>query len=107
MDSLSVDGNTTVVDGPSPHVDGRPSTLYKPTSKASKPTRSDHTRQQFGESADYLEQDRPFCVSIGKDGLIAALGKLDDQLRKVRSSYHMYITVWRSVAENPCVHLHA
>jgi hypothetical protein len=40
----------------------------------------------FGGNVNYLEQDRPFCVSIGKDGLISALKKLDDQLRKVRQS---------------------
>lgn len=37
----------------------------------------------FVKEADYLLGDRPFFVSIGKDGLIAALQKLDMQLRNV------------------------
>ncbi|KAI0337416.1 hypothetical protein BDW22DRAFT_1339914 [Trametopsis cervina] len=36
----------------------------------------------FGETADYMESDRQFFVSIGKDGLISALNKLDEQLRR-------------------------
>ena len=31
-----------------------------------------------------MEEERPFFVKIGKDGLIAALQKLDRQLRNVR-----------------------
>ncbi|KAL6302729.1 band 7 domain-containing protein [Sparassis latifolia] len=35
----------------------------------------------FVKTEDYMTEDRPFLVTIGKDGLIAALQKLDRQLR--------------------------
>ena len=38
----------------------------------------------FAAAVDYMEEERPFFVKIGKDGLIAALQKLDRQLRSVR-----------------------
>ena len=39
----------------------------------------------FATAVDYMEEERPFFVKIGKDGLIAALQKLDGQLRNVRT----------------------
>ena len=38
----------------------------------------------FAAAVDYMEEERPFFVKIGKDGLIGALQKLDRQLRSVR-----------------------
>lgn len=38
----------------------------------------------FAAAVDYMEEERLFFVKIGKDGLIAALQKLDRQLRAVR-----------------------
>jgi hypothetical protein len=35
-------------------------------------------------SADYSLEERPFFVPIGKDGILAALQKLDRQLKNVR-----------------------
>ena len=35
-------------------------------------------------SADYSLDERPFFVPIGKDGILAALQKLDRQLQNVR-----------------------
>jgi hypothetical protein len=37
----------------------------------------------FVRAADYMLDEREFFVSIGKDGLIAALQKLDKQLENV------------------------
>jgi hypothetical protein len=43
-------------------------------------------------SVDYALEERPFFVPIGKDGIVAALQKLDRQLKNVRftlpCSYH-------------------
>lgn len=38
----------------------------------------------FSTTLDYMDEDRPFFVAIGKDGVTAALQKLDAQLVKVR-----------------------
>ncbi len=98
MDKSSVTGNTTVVGGPLSHIgetdyltDGRPSPTYKPSATKTKAGLSNSSPQPFGETADYLEQEHPFCVSIGKDGLIAALGRLDEQLRRVRVDKHTVV----------------
>lgn len=66
--------------------DGRPSPTHKPTTSAKAGFRN-AVHQPFGETTDYMAQERPFCVSINKDGLIAALKRLDDQLRKVSYCY--------------------
>ena len=39
----------------------------------------------FFETAEYMDAERPFFIPIAKDGLIAALQKLDTQLRNVSS----------------------
>lgn len=84
MDSRSVGDATTVVGGPS-SVAGGPeffdhgkhgSSSKKPVPRSAQPT--------FVQTVDYLEEERPFFVKIGKDGLIAALQKLDRQLKNVR-----------------------
>ncbi|KAI0084082.1 band 7 domain-containing protein [Irpex rosettiformis] len=87
-------GNTTVVGGPLSHIgeidyqkDKRPSSTHKPVITSTRAGFSSAASQPFGESADYLEQELPFCVSIGKDGLIAALGKLDEQLRRANKGH--------------------
>ena len=89
MDRISVTGNTTVVGGPLSHIgdtdymmNGRDSS---PSKKANtgKLTYSSPSSRQFSENPDLLAVDRPYFVVIGKDGLIAALRKLDEQLAKV------------------------
>ena len=50
----------------------------------------------FVETADYLKTDRPFFVSIGKDGLIAALQKLDGQLQNVSIDY-VLLYAWLTI----------
>lgn len=40
--------------------------------------------------SDYAMEDRPFFVPIGKDGVTAALQKLDEQLQQVRDICHYY-----------------
>ena len=49
----------------------------------SKPTKG--YSANFAAQVNYMEDERPFFVKIGKDGLIAALQKLDRQLRNVRT----------------------
>ena len=89
MDAASVTGNTTVVGGRLSHIgetdylaNGHPSPTQKPVTSV-KGGFANAAKQPFGEAADYLSQQRPFCVSIGKEGLIVALKKLDEQLRQV------------------------
>lgn len=48
------------------------------------PETDTHSRGFF-ETAEYMDTDRSFFITIGKDGLIAALQKLDTQLRNVSS----------------------
>ena len=48
----------------------------------------------FATAVDYMEEDRPFFVKIGKDGLIAALQKLDGQLRNVRRPVFLTLCGW-------------
>ncbi|KZT04534.1 band 7 domain-containing protein [Laetiporus sulphureus 93-53] len=42
----------------------------------------------FVKAANYLQGDRPFFITIGKDGLTAALQKLDQQLKQARGARH-------------------
>ena len=87
----SVGDATTVVErSPSRHphnarpAHGKPRIDEEPEfSKSAKPARGFSTAN-FATTLDYLEEERPFFVKIGKDGLIAALQKLDTQLRNVR-----------------------
>ncbi|KAI0641361.1 band 7 domain-containing protein [Trametes meyenii] len=77
----SVGDGTTVVDG---HV----TTVHSATGNGkarfeepfNKPERAT-SAANFSAMVDYMEVERPFFVKIGKDGLIAALQKLDRQLR--------------------------
>ncbi|TFK87557.1 hypothetical protein K466DRAFT_586278 [Polyporus arcularius HHB13444] len=76
----SVGDATTVVDGTtsaSPHfTNGK-----APISEEPHKTRLEYSAANFATAVDYMEEERPFFVKIGKDGLIAALQKLDQQLR--------------------------
>ncbi|KAI0754187.1 band 7 domain-containing protein [Daedaleopsis nitida] len=80
---MSSFGGSTVVDGttsvPPPHMryaNGKQTISEEPLRK---PKRKFSTN--FAMGVDYMEEERPFFVKIGKDGLIAALQKLDQQLR--------------------------
>lgn len=80
----SIGGGTTVVDG---HL----STTASGNGKAPrfeesfKPSASKASAANFVSALDYMEEDRQFFVKIEKDGLIAALQKLDRQLKNVRT----------------------
>ena len=94
----SVGDATTVVEGhattasyyghPSHH-NGKPRYLSEDGATLKKPSHRGGVDRElsvgnFATAVDYMEEDRPFFVKIGKDGLIAALQKLDGQLRNVR-----------------------
>ena len=83
MDALSVGDATTVVGGPSSIAAGLESfDTGKYNNSPKKPTiRPPHIT--FTQTVDYLAEERPFFVKIGKDGLISALQKLDRQLKNV------------------------
>lgn len=92
MDGLSVADNTTVVGGgPMSHIGDSMDykNAYEPSPSSSKQTYVRATNvvsapaANFTENANYLEKERPFFVTIGTDGLIAALQKLDRQLQNV------------------------
>ncbi|EIW54804.1 band 7 domain-containing protein [Trametes versicolor FP-101664 SS1] len=75
----SLGDGTTVVDG---HV----STVVSGNGKARfeepfKPSAHKASAANFVSALDYMEEDRQFFVKIEKDGLIAALQKLDRQLK--------------------------
>ena len=88
-DSTSVGDNTTVVGGPMSHM-GDPT--YLSDTYPRKPSASgkgvhlahhDMPPRTFLETNEYMDTERPFFVTVGKDGLISALQKLDVQLRNV------------------------
>jgi hypothetical protein len=98
MDTRSVGDNTTVVGGPS----GYRVELDQSYTKSALVDDAKHNRvgPNFVKATDYTEEERPFFVKIGKDGLTAALHKLDTQLRSVRISAHirsasyLWVPVW-------------
>lgn len=91
MDTLSVVDGTTVVVGPASianrkelsreRSDDFPAKPYPPitngVSKAKAASGHDFSK------ADFPIEDRPFFVPVGKDGITAALQKLDKQLQQV------------------------
>lgn len=91
MDTLSVADGTTVVVGPASianrkelsreRSDDFPAKSYAPitdgVSKAKASSGHDFSK------VDFAIEDRPFFVPVGKDGITAALQKLDRQLHQV------------------------
>lgn len=94
-DATTVVGEgTTVVGGPATHlspasVDNRDKDSLHKGADGSATLRkpSVHVNSNFVHTVDYLETERPFFISIGKDGLIAALQKLDRQLQNSTGSH--------------------
>ncbi|KAI0918484.1 hypothetical protein AcW1_009637 [Taiwanofungus camphoratus] len=83
---ISTDANTAVngpgsvanpVDGLQPHIYGGSERVRPPNSSVNFTVSTGN----FVKAEDYMSGDRPFLVSIGRDGLIAALQKLDAQLK--------------------------
>ena len=92
MDNISIGDNTTVVGGPSSvanraDLKERNSIRFGNEGDFMKPSSPDKKGKlpvnDFVRAADYMLEEREFFVSIGKDGLIAALQKLDKQLEDV------------------------
>ncbi|TFY70723.1 hypothetical protein EVG20_g2269 [Dentipellis fragilis] len=78
---------TTVVEGPSSRLYS--SSAGRPAFDTGKPLTSDDSKSNpkmaIGEmtrAVDYLSENRPFFVRIGKEGLLSALNKLDQQLHQ-------------------------
>ncbi|KAI0312460.1 hypothetical protein OF83DRAFT_1176625, partial [Amylostereum chailletii] len=70
--------NTTIVGGPGSVPNGKHA---KPTEAFGGTKKSSPVNLELLTSADeYLDEERPFLVKIGKDGLPAALRRLNDQL---------------------------
>lgn len=85
MPATQFGDNSTVVGDPSPPL---PTTKGHLDDGFHSSTSNGHAKgkaklDEFITTADYMSTDRPFFVPIGKDGLIAALQKLDAQLIKV------------------------
>ena len=83
----SVGDATTVVDGSAsvpPHFNSHHGAKAHFGDEPQKKPRREFSSANFATAVDYMEEERPFFVKIGKDGLIAALQKLDRQLRNVR-----------------------
>ncbi|KAM5543521.1 hypothetical protein V8D89_002772 [Ganoderma adspersum] len=83
----SVGDATTVVDGhaatTSYHAHGNGNLKARHYDEVT-PLKKSHPQlfvANFATAVDYMEEERPFFVKIGKDGLIGALQKLDGQLR--------------------------
>ena len=92
MDALSVAGNTTVVNGSGSE---RGSYTDEPSTSSGKKIAFAETTgisaqrrthpDPFMKTTDYLEEDKPFFVKVGKDGVLPALQKLNDLLVAVRA----------------------
>lgn len=52
------------------------------------------TQPTFVQIVDYLEEERALFIKIGKDGLIAALQKLDRQSKNVCITQHSFVKLW-------------
>ncbi|OAX33721.1 hypothetical protein K503DRAFT_869371 [Rhizopogon vinicolor AM-OR11-026] len=84
-DSISIADNTTVVGGPS-SVANRKDLLKRERIDEYDSSSADYPKKvplhEFSRNTDYAMQERPFFVPIStKDGVIAALKKIDVQLR--------------------------
>ncbi|KAL1948779.1 hypothetical protein VTO73DRAFT_10585 [Trametes versicolor] len=78
----SLGDGTTVVDGHvSTVVSGNGKARFEEPFKPSAHKASAASAANFVSALDYMEEDRQFFVKIEKDGLIAALQKLDRQLK--------------------------
>lgn len=95
MDSLSVADNTTVVDGSPSSAIGdadfmkKTPTPQSPNGAPNNRSTGKPTRRIFIGGADHLDVNRHFFVKIGKDGLIAALNKLDQELQQKQGTHIM------------------
>lgn len=90
MDATSISDNTTVVAGPSSTVNRKDLSHHqydfqKPEKGTSFSTQKPEKKaiNDFGKAADLTMADRQFFVTIGHDGLIGALQKLDRELQNV------------------------
>jgi hypothetical protein len=93
MDATSIADNTTIVAGPSSIVNRKDLSHHqhdfmKPEKATSSSTQGPDmkTTHDFGRTADFSMADRQFFVTIGHDGLIGALQKLDRELQNVSIS---------------------
>ena len=68
----------------------------KPKHKSPLPTTASSTRRVFINDIESELEERPFFVLTGKDGLIAALQKLDRQLREVSRTNDAYATLFNN-----------
>lgn len=102
MDGVSTVDGTTVINGPASASGSNKHDSYPEPTKSAIPARPDPhmppPNAKLMHTADYLLADRPFFVSIGKDGLIAALQKLNRQLKEVRVRSTLAITVSDHIA---------
>ncbi len=100
--SMSVADTTTIVGDRDTFRKEQELSLHpKDTSHASTfgkrraPSHPDSTEDRFATTLDYMSEDRPFFVKIGKEGLIAALDKLDRQLVQVSMLLYLsYISTY-------------
>jgi hypothetical protein len=90
MDATSIADNTTVVAGPSSAVNRKDLVHHqydflKPENTSSSSAQGPEKKPQhdFGTAEGLAVADRQFFVTIGHDGLIGALQKLDTELQNV------------------------
>jgi hypothetical protein len=89
MDATSIADNTTVVAGPSSAVNRKDLVHHqydflKPENTSSFGAQAEKKPQHdFGRAEGLAVADRQFFVTIGHDGLISALQKLDRELQNV------------------------
>jgi hypothetical protein len=87
MDATSIADNTTVVAGPSSAVNRKDLAHHqydflKPENTSTQAPEK-IAQNYFGKAKDLTMADRQFFVTIGHDGLIGALQKLDRELQNV------------------------
>ncbi|KAG5353363.1 hypothetical protein C0989_007807 [Termitomyces sp. Mn162] len=98
MSTVYADATTVFGDDQDTFTDG-----FKPSTSSIKPKDLDHRQagaglgksaqpklvNDFIATTDYTLEERPFFFPIGKDGVIAALEKLDKQLVQVWFTYYV------------------
>jgi hypothetical protein len=90
----SVYDDATVVGGPSRNLydQGSKSSPDKDRIDSMKPSSGRKPTIGLVDVSDYMQESRSFIVPIGKDGLVAAIAKLDKQLQEV-NTFHCCVTL--------------
>ena len=97
---------TTIIEGPTPSQAHAYGAHVPPGGKSTRgkgvetflPAKTSGFRDSttFAKTTDYLSEERPFVVVIGRNGVLGALRELDEQLRNVCMNLFFFLPPSRS-----------